>query len=304
MVHVHTLSGCFRSPWQGGRSPRCIPPVGALPLCQPDGWHSPQDICNKVTTWKANHDTGKRRDRLGSRWPYRVTTEARGLCGLAPALVPIGKDQEVKGCQRGIAIGPILFVIALLAVLASAVAAGSGSFTASTSSETAKAKASALIEIGQNLKMGFDRLMASGIAYGDVVINKYHTTEEDSLFSPMGGGIALPSESMGKSGAGWRYPYALMNSLGNYCPKRIAVIQVENATICSQLNDSLGNGTTPDAANVADPGTACIGIPGSLAQKMAGCYESSTQGSSGFYFYQVLGIDPGEPSCAMNICPD
>ena len=25
-----------------------------MPLCQPSGWHSPQDICNKVTIWRQN----------------------------------------------------------------------------------------------------------------------------------------------------------------------------------------------------------------------------------------------------------
>ena len=38
--------------------------------------------------------------------------------------------------NAGIAIGPILFIIAILAILAAAIAAGSGSFTAGTTSES------------------------------------------------------------------------------------------------------------------------------------------------------------------------
>ena len=37
--------------------------------------------------------------------------------------------------EVGIAIGPILFIIAILAILAAAIAAGSGSFTAPTATE-------------------------------------------------------------------------------------------------------------------------------------------------------------------------
>ena len=69
------------------------------------------------------------------------------------------------GATAGIAIGPILFIIAILAILAAAIAAGSGSFTSGTTSESAKTKASALIQIGENLKVGMDRLIMEG-GYG------------------------------------------------------------------------------------------------------------------------------------------
>jgi hypothetical protein len=68
--------------------------------------------------------------------------------------------------EAGIALGPILFIIAILAILAAAIAAGSGSFNASTNTEGNKAKASAVIQVGDNLKVGMDRLtMENGIAY-------------------------------------------------------------------------------------------------------------------------------------------
>src|ERR1700728_5210589 len=49
--------------------------------------------------------------------------------------------------DAGIAIGPILFIIALLGILAAAIAAGSGSFTSSTTNESDETKAAALINI-------------------------------------------------------------------------------------------------------------------------------------------------------------
>ena len=64
--------------------------------------------------------------------------------------------------NAGIAIGPILFIIAILAILAAAIAAGSGSFTAGTTTESSKTQASALIQIGENLKIGTDRIVMEG----------------------------------------------------------------------------------------------------------------------------------------------
>ena len=47
--------------------------------------------------------------------------------------------------QRGIALGPILFIIAVLAILAAAIAAGSGGFSANTNTESAKTMAEVAI---------------------------------------------------------------------------------------------------------------------------------------------------------------
>ena len=53
--------------------------------------------------------------------------------------------QRTLNNQDGIALGPILFIIAILAILAAAIAAGSGSFTANTNTESAKAMAETII---------------------------------------------------------------------------------------------------------------------------------------------------------------
>ena len=62
--------------------------------------------------------------------------------------------------QRGIAIGPILFYVALLAVLASVIAAGSGAFNGDTSAIKAKAQATAILEYVGSVKMGVDRVLS------------------------------------------------------------------------------------------------------------------------------------------------
>ena len=69
----------------------------------------------------------------------------------------------------GIAIGPILFVIAILALLAAAIAAGSGSFTSGTSTEKAKLMATAILEQSSNLDNAMNLLRGRG--YDDTQIS-------------------------------------------------------------------------------------------------------------------------------------
>ena len=62
--------------------------------------------------------------------------------------------------QRGIAIGPILAVVAILAVLASAIAAGSGSFTGDTSAVKVKAQATAILGYVDEVQIGVSRVLS------------------------------------------------------------------------------------------------------------------------------------------------
>src|SRR5580692_5056365 len=85
--------------------------------------------------------------------------------------------------DAGIAIGPILFIIAILGILAAAIAAGSGSFTSSTTNESDKTKAAALIQIGENLKIGMDRLLLeNNVPFTNVVIGVTNTSNTVDLF--------------------------------------------------------------------------------------------------------------------------
>ncbi len=82
------------------------------------------------------------------------------------------------------------FIIAILAILAAAIAAGSGSFTAPTASEGAKTKSSALIQMGDNLKIGMDRLtMENSVGWGqwNISVSNTDTANNNDLFSPSGG---------------------------------------------------------------------------------------------------------------------
>lgn len=63
--------------------------------------------------------------------------------------------------ENGIAIGPILFVVAILGLLAAAIAAGSGSFTGSTSKDSARAMAEAILDIGRQVKTSAELVSVS-----------------------------------------------------------------------------------------------------------------------------------------------
>ncbi len=212
------------------------------------------------------------------------------------------------GADAGIAIGPILFIIAVLGILAAAIAAGSGSFTTGTSSESNRAKASALIDIGQNLKIGFDRIVGNGIAFGSVVINPANTDDENDLFSPTGGGIGAPSVTMAATPTSdeWHYPLIAIPRIGTTSGSRVAVLRVGepgSAGVCDEINSKANALTAGDTHD--DPIDAGIDLGSAALISVAatewldeleghptGCVETtnSTTIPAGFYFYQVLGI--------------
>jgi hypothetical protein len=214
--------------------------------------------------------------------------------------------EERFGTEAGIAIGPILFIIAILGILAAAIAAGSGTFTSSTNSESSKTKAAALIQIGENLKIGMDRLMLENdITFSNVVIGLNNTVNTVDLFSPTGGGITIPATSMALDPVNdpWYYPTAMVPQLGTGVTSgledRLAMIQVDNNT-CDQINQKasavntnvanydLGNFNAPNNVNTFDMGNL-LGNgdwPAALNGQLTGCiYNGST-----YWFYQVLAI--------------
>ncbi|QQR68550.1 MAG: hypothetical protein IPI58_06795 [Alphaproteobacteria bacterium] len=109
--------------------------------------------------------------------------------------------------QRGIAIGPILYIVAILAVLVSAIAAGSGSFNSDTSAVKAKAQATAFLEYADEVKFAVDRVLGKGFTdthvsfeetsglskrpNGTIIdhTNPNCTQSDCKVFNPEGGGV-------------------------------------------------------------------------------------------------------------------
>src|ERR1051326_2654866 len=118
--------------------------------------------------------------------------------------------------QAGIAIGPILFIVAILAILATAIAAGSSTFATNSSQETNRTNAAEMIQIGQNLKLGVDRIVALGTTLANVDINSQNTTGNIALFSPTGGGLVPPSTTLSSTPGTdtWIYTWGAVTNLG------------------------------------------------------------------------------------------
>ena len=209
--------------------------------------------------------------------------------------------EERFTADAGIAIGPILFIIAILGILAAAIAAGSGSFTNGTASESNSTKAAALIQIGENLKVGMDRiLMEGGIDFNSIVINPNNTSNSTDLFSPTGGGITIPVASMANDpiNNAWVYPTGAVPSMGTSAEDRLAMLQVSQG-VCDQINaKASGIDITVanyDAGAIGDPGNSNNDLanlssawPTALNGKLVGCVDDTT--SNTFWFYQVLAI--------------
>ena len=215
--------------------------------------------------------------------------------------------------DAGIALGPILFIIAILAILAAAIAAGSGSFNASTNTEGNKAKASAIIQVGDNLKVGMDRLtMENGVNYNGWTTNPANTSNNVDLFSPTGGGIAPPSIAMAGNPASdtWLYPQAAIPGMGSWNATngntmQLAVLNISSG-ICAEINNR-ANGQSVAPANQALGNFATTASTGNVATltntnwpstnnatslnlygRPVGCVQNSNAGSPGYYFYEVL----------------
>lgn len=196
--------------------------------------------------------------------------------------------------QSGIAIGPILFVVAILAILATAIAAGSSTFATSSGQETNRVNAASLIQIGQNLKLGVDRIVALGTSIANVDINASNTTGNTAIFSPSGGGLVPPSLALSNSGSdAWIYTWAdatNMGTSGSTGRERLALLKVTQG-VCDQVNSQAGNGSTPSAADYGNF-TNSVNLtawPTGLGGKMVGCFNSNG-GTAGYYYYQVLNI--------------
>lgn len=202
-------------------------------------------------------------------------------------------------CRRedGIAIGPILFVVAILAILATAIAAGSSTFASNASQETNRTNSGSMIQIGQNLKMGVDRIIALGTAVANVDINASNTTGNSSLFSPTGGGLVPPSSALAATPASdaWIYTWGAITGLGGTGVERLALLRV-NQGVCDQINSQAGVTYTlagiDYGAFTNSTNLTTTSWPAGLNGKMVGCFQNDTTGTTndGYYFYQVLAV--------------
>lgn len=202
--------------------------------------------------------------------------------------------------DSGIALGPILFIIAILGILATAIAAGSGSFTGNSGAEAARVNASALIQIGTLLKSGFDRMIGTGADFDTINIDPTATSNANDLFAPSGGSINIPSVTLANDPATdiWHYPFAALPQMGSNSTERMALLKVM-LTVCDQINVKANaiNITASNSVLANDIGdvtaatlAGAINWPSALASKDSGCLKNTNGATPGYFYYQVLGI--------------
>ena len=166
--------------------------------------------------------------------------------------------------QRGIAIGPILWVVAILAGLAAAIAAASGSFNGDISAVKAKAQATAILGYVNELQIGVDRVMSrcpdTQISLANSVDSGYAENplapadKSCHVFDVNGGGILFkePPPDVDLSGVPPELRYYFIHTgneiagLGNTATGtntgRDLIIMLSGITreLCFKINDMVG----------------------------------------------------------------
>ena len=213
--------------------------------------------------------------------------------------------------QQGIALGPILFIIAILAILAAAIAAGGGGFTANTQTEGSKVNASTIIQVATNLQTAVQNVMSHGCAdtqinFANPVISGYTNSNAPSdnscnVFDPNGGAISFPTitASTLETNDGGQFVFegsngftGLGNAINNV-PALAAFLPVDSKNVCQEINNLLGLGQYWSGAwyylpsggfghftgtYVEDNGITSEGLGNWPEGKMMGCLQEAYNG--------------------------
>lgn len=220
------------------------------------------------------------------------------------------RDIENKRNQRlnkqaGIAIGPILFIVAILGVLAAAISAGGSGFQGNATADSAKTNAGAIMDIGQNLKTATSRILISNPS-ATIASIIYTTTDTSTtgLFSPNGGTLTAPSTALGITPGTTQWHYHLYTALtgfgtGASGTQLLAALQVSQS-VCQQIQNII-TGTTAATIPSGDMGSfvQAAQATGTLTADATaytwpnsyttGCLKSTNTNTNGlYYFYSFL----------------
>lgn len=198
--------------------------------------------------------------------------------------------------QLGLAISTILLAIVLVAAIAIVIAIGSRAGPAQSAQQQARLDATTLINQAQNLKTGFDKMVADGL---DPAAITFDNAPGTGLWNPSVGGtvaqLDLPPSGTTGLGAYYKWLYhgsgaelKLMNvgsSAGNYA---VMVHYLTNAT-CQQINYLLwGSTTIPRASSTQDTTSwAVVDYSTDPATNERPEQCMATEGGTNFY-YKVI----------------
>jgi hypothetical protein len=217
--------------------------------------------------------------------------------------------------QRGIAIAPILFIVAILAALVSAIAAGSGSFNGDTSAVKIKAQATAILGYVNELQIGVDRVMSrcpdTEISLANSVDSGYPENplapadKSCHVFDVNGGGVLFkeppPDVDLTAVPESLRHyfihTYAEILGFGNRVVgsnigrELVIVLPGLKKELCLKINDMVGvtmeSGDVPNGWNM-----------------WAGKEHSYWGGTNGYHVPCGSGPNFGKPTCCIKIVGD
>ncbi len=178
-------------------------------------------------------------------------------------------------CSAGIAIGPILFIIAVFAILAAAIAASSSSFTSGTSTESGKAMATAILQQADLIRGAAQIVTAENgcadtqISFSNPILTAANggtdafanpnapTNHSCDIFNAAGGRLNYQTPPVAGYGDTYaplaQYTWNLTGNvrvfgIGSGLPALILALNHINNTTCMAINTVLGianNGSLP-----------------------------------------------------------
>ncbi len=205
--------------------------------------------------------------------------------------------------KRHSIVGPVLFIMAVLAILAAAVAAMTGTPKGAAFEGVNRAKALALLGAGESLKLGIDRVtLGNGLRAADVDLSV--GAGENQLFSPVGGGIAPPSVGMANNPMAdkWLYPKGIVVGLGLGTNRAMLAVLPVSSGVCAEVNEkSTGTPFVPEKSDLGDFAAGVVSAaygawPAPIASSFAGCVQNASVSvgeegpTSAYFFYQVLAV--------------
>ncbi len=225
--------------------------------------------------------------------------------------------------QQGIAIGPILFVVAVLAVLVAALVSGSGGFTASNTTEEDRTTVAAVMAIGNDVKLGVQRVLGNGcdfsqISFANPLANRDHTNPDAPadfschVYRPEGGGVTPKFSPPGTgflqlpapSTAAW-YSQMLITAgyrgtgIGTSANDLVYVTPIMRQNLCIEINNQLGNPNPSGAPPVVGgthlhspfTGSFAYSFPQTIPSASGldrGCFDYTSRFPNLYLYYQIL----------------
>jgi len=148
-----------------------------------------------------------------------------------------------QNLSKGIALAPILFIVAILGVLVAALAAGNAGFNSNTATETDKTRGGTLVQQGVTLKQAIENIFVNGTPEEQIIIATDYTdaNKTKALYAPAGGAILkqIPPRDAVASGAFWAIAdNANMEGIGQSGGNDVvAYVNVSNAKLCRAINE-------------------------------------------------------------------